>query len=190
MKLAQADIKVLHTHQEEEIDRDKPSQRQNSAGNEKEASHQTTNHSGVAIATTLSFPSLQVKKSYKNTYTSGTGSTSAALCDVKPYITFVELAFCLHADLHYSKDLPLETRCRPKVFDRGIRKFLGLFNANVYRGDDSVDTDSCKIHCHFHILQNILMYGDPMQYDAAKGERGLKEWTKLISQTAQPKMWN
>jgi hypothetical protein len=29
------------------------------------------------------------------------------------------------------------------------------------------------------------MFGDPMQYDAAKGERGLKDWAKLISQTAQ-----
>ena len=29
------------------------------------------------------------------------------------------------------------------------------------------------------------MIGDPMQYDAAKGERGLKDWAKLISQTAQ-----
>jgi hypothetical protein len=29
------------------------------------------------------------------------------------------------------------------------------------------------------------MFGDPMQYDAAKGERGLKDWAKLISQKAQ-----
>jgi hypothetical protein len=29
------------------------------------------------------------------------------------------------------------------------------------------------------------MFGDPMQYDAAKGERGLKDWAKLISQTAK-----
>ena len=79
----------------------------------------------------------------------------------------------------------METRCKPEVFDRGIREFLRLFNAYVYRGDDSVDTDTCKIHCHLHILENILMFGDPMQYDAAKGERGLKDWAKQISQTAQ-----
>jgi hypothetical protein len=29
------------------------------------------------------------------------------------------------------------------------------------------------------------MFGDPMQYDAAKGERGLKDWAKAISSTAQ-----
>jgi hypothetical protein len=104
---------------------------------------------------------------------------------VKRYVAFIELALCLHAYLHYSKDLPLEIRAEPEVFDRGIREFLRLFNAYVYRGDDSVDTDTCKIHCHLHILQNIIMFGDPMQYDAAKGERGLKDWAKLISQTAQ-----
>jgi hypothetical protein len=34
-------------------------------------------------------------------------------------------------------------------------------------------------------MQNILMFGDPMQYDAAKGERGLKDWAKHMSLTAQ-----
>ena len=92
---------------------------------------------------------------------------------------------CLHAYLHYSKDILVEKRCQPEIFDRGVREFLRLFNAYVFRGDESIDTDTCKIHCHLHILENILNYGDPMQYDAAKGERGLKDWAKHISQTAQ-----
>jgi len=181
VKLTQLDIDA-HTHQDQEHE-DKR--------NEKEASPKMTNHQGGGvIATTLSFPRLRKRQVVQKhgrikPYTSGTGSTSAVLCEVKPYVKFVELALCLHAYLHYSKDLPLEIRCQPEVFDRGIRKFIGLFNAYVYRGDDSVDSDTCKIHCHFHILQNILMFGDPMQYDAAKGERGLKDWAKLISQTAQ-----
>jgi hypothetical protein len=95
------------------------------------------------------------------------------------------VALCLHGCLHHSQDLPLETRCQPEACDRGTRKFLRLFNARLCRGDDSVDADTCKIHCHLHTLQNMLMFGDLMQHDAAKGERGLKDWAKLMSQTAQ-----
>jgi hypothetical protein len=185
VKLTRDDI-FQHTYQEEVDDMEdsegkKPSKRQKSAGK---------NQQTPQITTSISFPALRSSKGVEKhgrikPYTKGTGSTSAVLCDVKPYVTFIELALCLHAYLHYSKDLTLETRCKPEVFDRGIRSFLQLFNQYVYRGDDSVDTDTCKIHCHLHILENILMYGDPMQYDAAKGERGLKDWAKQISQTAQ-----
>jgi hypothetical protein len=66
--------------------------------------------------------------------------------------------------------------------DRGIRKFLGLFNECVYCGDDTIDSDIHKIYYHLHILQNMLMFGDPMQHNAAKGARGLKDWAKHISQ--------
>jgi hypothetical protein len=180
-----------HTYQDEsdESGEEKPRKKQRVASRKKEATHQTSKNSGP-VSTTISFSSLRTSKGVKKhgrikPYTKGTGSTSAVLCDVKPYVKFIELALCLHAYLHYSKDLTFDTRCQPEVFDRGIREFLRLFNAYVYRGDDSVDTDTCKIHCHLHILQNILNFGDPMQYDAAKGERGLKDWAKQISQTAQ-----
>jgi hypothetical protein len=174
---------------EEEDEDKKQRKRQKLAGPDRCVAHQTSSKS-VPVTASLSFPRLRRGKVVQKhgrikPYTKGTGSTCAVLCDVKPYITFIELALCLHAYLHYSKNLPLETRCKPEVFDRGIREFLRLFNQYVYRGDNSVDTDTCKIHCHLHILQNILMFGDPMQYDAAKGERGLKDWAKLISQTAQ-----
>jgi hypothetical protein len=197
VKLTLEDIQahIYHDENDESEDQEQseeeknPRKRQKVAAKETNGSHQTTTQSGPFKAS-ISFPRLRSGKVVKKhgrikPYTKGTGSTSAVLCDVKPYITFIELALCLHAYLHYSKDLPLETRCKPEVFDRGIREFLRLFNEYVYRGDDSVDTDTCKIHCHLHIMQNILMFGDPMQYDAAKGERGLKDWAKLISQTAQ-----
>jgi hypothetical protein len=183
-----------HTHpddsdeskEKEDTEEEKPKKRQKLSP----TGHGVTTMKSGPVTTTISFNRLRRSKVVEKhgrikPYTKGTGSTSAVLCDVKPYVTFIELALCLHAYLHYSKDLPLETRCQPEVFDRGVREFLRLFNAYVYRGDDSVDTDTCKIHCHLHILGNILMFGDPMQYDAAKGERGLKDWAKLISQTAQ-----
>jgi hypothetical protein len=36
-----------------------------------------------------------------------------------------------------------------------------------------------------HILNNTFEYGDPMQYESGKGERGLKQWAKAASVTAQ-----
>jgi hypothetical protein len=180
-----------HTYQDEsdESEEQQPSKRRKLAHNGKQVPDRKSNQNGP-ITTTISFPGLRSSKGVKKhgrikPYTKGTGSTSAVLCDVKPYVHFIELALCLHAYLHYSKDLTLDTRCKPEIFDRGIREFLRLFNEYVYRGDDSVDTDTCKIHCHLHIMENILNFGDPMQYDAAKGERGLKDWAKQISQTAQ-----
>ena len=82
--------------------------------------------------TTISFPALRSSKGVKKhgrmkPYTKGTGSTSAGLCGVKPYVTFIELSLCLHAYLHYSKDLTLETRCKPQVFDRGNTRVSATF---------------------------------------------------------------
>ncbi len=199
MKLTQEEIE-RHTHPQdgihdsecgEESEEEQPKRKKKgSSRKDKHAvTHPTANQSGP-ITTTLSFPCLVKSKVVKKhgrikPHTKGTGSTSAVLCDVKTYVEFIELALCLHAHLHHSKNLPLDTRRKPEVFDRGIRKFLGLFNECVYRGDDTVDSDTCKIHCHLHILQNMLMFGDPMQHDAAKGERGLKDWAKHTSKTAQ-----
>jgi hypothetical protein len=36
-----------------------------------------------------------------------------------------------------------------------------------------------------HIIGNTLEFGDPMQYESGKGERGLKQWAKAVSVTAQ-----
>ena len=198
VKLTMEEIKEHACHNESggcdsELEREEldgqPRKKRTFAGKEKDVAQQMTADSGP-ITTTISFTALRIRNVVQKhgrikPHTKGTGGTSAVLCDVKPCIRFIELALCLHACLHCSKDLPLETRCQPQVFDRGTREFLRLFNACVCRGDDSVDADTCKIHCHLHILQNTLMFGDPMQCDAAKGERGLKDWAKLMSQTAQ-----
>jgi hypothetical protein len=44
------------------------------------------------------------------------------------------------------------------------------FDISFYRGDSSVDTDTCKVHCFMHLLFNTLEFGDPMQYKSGKGE--------------------
>ena len=115
----------------------------------------------------------------------GLGNTSAILCDVPTYVDFLELSLCMHAYLHYSTDLPPDVRRQTDVFEIGVRHFIKLFSTFFYRGDASVDTDTCKIHCFMHCLTNTSKYGDPMQYESGKGERGLKEWAKSVAQTAQ-----
>ena len=54
-----------------------------------------------------------------------------------------------------------------------------------YRGDNTVDTGTCKVHSHLHLPQDCFEYGSPMNYDAALGERGLKFWAKGPSRTAR-----
>jgi len=44
---------------------------------------------------------------------------------------------------------------------------------------------TCKIHCHFHITDDIKYFGPPIGYDASTGERNLKWWAKSISKTAR-----
>ena len=58
------------------------------------------------------------------------------------------------------------------------------FDTIIYRGDDSVDSDTCKIHTQLHNRRSHAYFGDLMQYNSAIGERGLKVWAKRVSQTA------
>jgi hypothetical protein len=57
------------------------------------------------------------------------------------------------------------------------------FDTIIYHGDDSVDTDSCKIHSQLHHSYTIARFGDPMQYNMEVGERGLWEWAKRLVRT-------
>jgi hypothetical protein len=58
------------------------------------------------------------------------------------------------------------------------------FDTIVYRGDDTVDSDMCKIHTQLHNAQIYKFLGNTMQYNTAMGERGLKVWAKKVSKTA------
>jgi hypothetical protein len=115
----------------------------------------------------------------------GVGNTTAILCDIHGYVEFLEISLCMHAYLHYSADLPDDARADTVIYERGMREFVRLFATLFYRGDSSVDTDTCKVHCFMHLLSNTSEYGDPMQYESGKGERGLKQWAKAVSVTAQ-----
>jgi hypothetical protein len=55
----------------------------------------------------------------------------------------------------------------------------------IYRGDNTFDVATCKCHSHLHLVKDVEYYGDPMGFDASKGERNLKAWAKHISKTAR-----
>ena len=115
----------------------------------------------------------------------GSGNTTAILCNVRTYVEFLEVSLCMHSYFHYSADLPHEIRSDLDVYRTGLQEYIKLFSMYFYRGDSSVDTDTCKVHCFLHSVSNTKDFGDPMQYESGKGERGLKEWAKSVSVTAQ-----
>jgi len=57
------------------------------------------------------------------------------------------------------------------------------FDTVVYRGDNSVDSDTCKIHSQLY-THVIDYFGNPMQYNTETSEHGLKDWAKGASRMA------
>ena len=70
------------------------------------------------------------------------------------------------------------------MIDFASRMVVQYFNSIIYRGDHTVDANTCKMHTQLHNQQTHAYYGDLMQYNTAMGEQGLKVWAKCISKTA------
>ncbi len=51
------------------------------------------------------------------------------------------------------------------------RTVVQNFDTIIYRGDDTMDTDTCKIHAQLHTAR---YFGGLMQYNTKTAERGLK----------------
>jgi hypothetical protein len=62
---------------------------------------------------------------------------------------------------------------------------IEMFDQFVYRGHNTNDTRTCKCHSHLHSTHTYQEYGDPPQYNAGKGESGLKDWAEFPAKTAQ-----
>jgi hypothetical protein len=71
------------------------------------------------------------------------------------------------------------------VIDVATRRMIEMFDQFVYRDHNTNDTRTCKCHSHLHSTHTYEEYGDPRQYNAGKGERGLKDWAKFLAKTAQ-----
>ena len=71
--------------------------------------------------------------------------------------------------------------------DVATRRMIEMFVQFVYRGHTTNDTRTCKCHSQLHSTHTYQEYGDPRQYNAGKGDRGLKDWAKFPAKTAQKK---
>jgi hypothetical protein len=88
------------------------------------------------------------------------------------------LVVCLgwHAFCHYSYLLEPSQRQIMAVINVATRQMIEIFDQFVYRGHNTNDTCTCQCHSHLHSTHTYQEYGDPWQYNAGKGVRGLKDW--------------
>ena len=115
----------------------------------------------------------------------GSGFTGAVLSSPKTYRSYIEYLLCFHSWCHYCYQLPQSYQNDLATIEFGSRMVVQYFDSILYRGDATVDSDTCKLHSHLHIRRVYEMFGDLMQYNAATGERGLKFWAMGASRTAR-----
>ena len=115
----------------------------------------------------------------------GRGETSAILTDVNGWRTVLEHALIFHAIVHEHHHLDANVQKNKSMLSSRVSNALTTITDGLYRGDNSVDTGTCKVHSHLHLARDCSEYGSPMNYDAALGERGLKFWAKAPSRTAR-----
>jgi hypothetical protein len=132
----------------------------------------------------LSIPGCVPKHCRKHPIISWTGYSGAVLSDTPTFLEYVEYMLCYHAWCHDSHLLPTELQHDYDMIDFGSKMTVQYFDSILYRGNDTCDTDTCKIHTQLHNSQSHCYFGDLMQYSIAMGECGLKVWAKGILQTA------
>jgi hypothetical protein len=80
--------------------------------------------------------------------------------------------------------LPIELQQDYDMIDFWSKMIMQYFNSILYRGDETCNTNTCKIHTQLHNSWSHCYFGELMQYSTAMGEHCLKVWAKGISQTA------
>jgi len=98
----------------------------------------------------LPIPSCLPKHRRKRPAISGNGYTGAVLSDSDTYRAYIEYMLCYHAWCHYSHQLPRELQEDYDLIDFASQMVVQYFDSILYRGDDSVDADTCKIHTQLH----------------------------------------
>ena len=141
----------------------------------------------LPLTTQTAHPSLEIwgcirKHRRKKPKVKGVGYTGAILSDMSTFLSFVELMLAYHAWCHYSGTLPREYQEDHDLVGFGKRTLVQYQDAIIYRGDDTVDSATCKLHSQLHDQTN--QFGDQMGHNSATGERGLKDWAKFRSKMA------
>jgi hypothetical protein len=147
--------------------------------NGSKGSIRSSNGSSSVISTQI------YKHWYNKPKVKGNGNTSCILTDVKGFRDLLHSALVFHAFVHEFHELDAKFHTSLPDLKVKLDQLLSGIYSRIYRGDDSVDTRTCKCHAHFHLIWAIKYYGAPMGYDAGKGERNLKFWAKEMSTTAR-----
>jgi hypothetical protein len=95
----------------------------------------------------------------------GKGATSAILTDVEGFRVLLQKALALHSFIHFFDNVGNDKRNDLSLIDRAVKSYIKLFSEVVYRGDNTVDVETCKIHSHLHLTNDIRDYGHPMNWD-------------------------
>jgi hypothetical protein len=98
------------------------------------------------------------------------------------FLAYVEYMLCYHAWCHNLHLLPIELQQDYDMIDFGSKMLMQYFESILYMGDDTCDTNTCKIQTQLHNSRSHCYFGDLMQYSTAMGERDLKVWAKGVSQ--------
>ena len=116
----------------------------------------------------------------------GSGRTAAILNhDMHAVTLFLEYVLCFHAFCKYSSSLPSVLRDNFENVHNGGRSMVRYIERQFYRGDDTVDYRTTKLHCHRRIGRNYEEMRSIMNFCTEVGERMLKTEAKQISRTAQ-----
>jgi hypothetical protein len=115
----------------------------------------------------------------------GEGSSSAVLSDDKSLVLFIEYVLCFHSFSKYSSSLPHHLRDDFELVDYGGRNLIRYFEKMIYRGDNSLDARTTKIHAQKRTGLNYNRILSMNHTSCETGERMLKTEAKGISRTAQ-----
>jgi hypothetical protein len=115
----------------------------------------------------------------------GLGPTSAVMSDMPSLLLYLEYVLVFHSFCKYSHSLPPELRNATDLIDSSGRNLILYFNQMIYRGDNSLDSRTTKIHAQKRTGLNYLAICCLMHASCELGERLLKTEAKGISSTAQ-----
>jgi hypothetical protein len=90
------------------------------------------------------------------------------------FLVYVEYVLSYHAFCHHSHLLPRVLHEDYDLIDYASWMVGMYFDSILYQGDNTVNSDTCKIHIQLPNCQTLGYFGDHMQTNMAMGEQGLK----------------
>jgi hypothetical protein len=91
----------------------------------------------------------------------------------------LEMVLAFHASYKYG--IPSQRG----NFDRNVRLMMLKIKARIHRGKDTKNWLISKFHELLHMIVDAQNFGSHANFDAGKGEKGLKKWAKLPSKTVR-----